>query len=85
MGPPPILQNLGFGFLGIVFFCVGIALACVTAVRTLKEYKNANDSWSGGALRVLLFGSVLTAVFLGPSVYGFIRFGGGLVGQMGIG
>jgi hypothetical protein len=76
---------MGFSVLGVVFFCVGIALACVTAVRTLKEYKNANDSWSGGALRVLAFGGVLTAVFLGPSVYGCIRFGGGLLGQMGIG
>jgi hypothetical protein len=85
MNAPPILQNMGFAILGVVFFCVGIGIGCVTGGRTMKEFKDAQDTMSVGALKVLVVGGALTAVFLGTGGYGVIRFGGALLSQMGIG
>ncbi|MCA2249730.1 hypothetical protein JF729_18295 [Mycobacterium intracellulare] len=83
MQAPAIMQNLGWAVLGVVFFAVGIAIAAVTAGRTMQHFKQAQDSMSMEAWKSLLVGATLAAIFLTPSIYSFIRIGGSALNQMG--
>lgn len=84
-GPPPVLANMGFTVLGIVFFCVGIGIACITAFKTMESYRKSGETLSAKAFMELVVGASLTAVFMGGGIYALIRFGGAMFGQIGIG
>lgn len=83
MEAPAIVQNLGWAVLGLIFFAVGIGIGAVTAGRTMHHFKQAQDSMSVEAWKSLLVGAMLAAIFLTPSIYSFIRFGGSALNQMG--
>ncbi len=85
VGPPPVLANMGFTVLGIVFFCVGIGIACVTAFKTMESYRKSQETLSARAFMELVVGASLAAVFLGSGIFALIRFGGAMFGQIGIG
>lgn len=84
-GVPPIIQSLGWTAVLTVLFIVGCGAAIVTATKTVKAYKNDNDSLSTKAGQELFVGSIISALFLLGGGIGMIALGGKILQGFGLG
>ncbi|SHU29566.1 Uncharacterised protein [Mycobacteroides abscessus subsp. abscessus] len=84
-GVPPFIQSIVWSVVLTGLFVIGGLAVLVTASKTVKSFKDDNDSLSAKALQTLVIGSIISAAFLLGGSIGMIAFGGKILQGFGIG
>ncbi|SKX47363.1 Uncharacterised protein [Mycobacteroides abscessus subsp. massiliense] len=84
-GVPPFIQSIVWSVVLSGLFIIGGAAVIITASKTVKAYKEDNDSLSTDAMKTLIVGSIISAVFLLGGSISAVAIGGKILQGFGIG
>jgi cytochrome c oxidase assembly factor CtaG len=85
-GVPAELQNLTWPIVFSCLFVFGAVTLVITARKTMKSYKDANDAMSADAVKHLIVGGAIASVLLIPGFFfGLVRMVAGMLGGFGLG